>query len=154
MKSRFIAFPLPLFIAAVVGIMGYLIPYPPVIRDLVRAIIIIEAVVIIGITTSIARRYYHNYRVAPGKARLLPRHVSRLGIGVTLLCISSVGVMIQRVEEGSPFHWFGAPIILPAVTTLMLGLIDMIQWLPDRTAPSTHRGRRSTDFGHNEDVEI
>lgn len=123
--------------------------YPEWLRDAVRAMELAEAAVIIVITALIVRRYFKNFRADPTKARLLPRHVIGLGIGTLGLTVTASAFAISRI--GEPFVWYGASIAFPSLTALLIGLVDMVRWLPNRTAPPVNDHRRATDSPqHNE----
>lgn len=118
--------------------------YGQVVRDLIRATEITMVVCIVAITLVIARRYYANFRADPTKARLLPRHIIRLGLGSAGLAVVAGLYLIHL--SGEPFLWYVTPVAFPFLAALLAGLVDMILWLPNRTAPPINRQRRMDDF--------
>lgn len=121
----------------------------PTLRDIVRSLVLAVGAAIVVTALGIARRYWKNYKADPTKARLLPRHVVQLGVSVAMLTIAGCAEVISLI--GEPFKWYATPMLLPGFTILLLGLIDMVRWLPNRTAPPTNDGRRTEDRpGHNE----
>lgn len=116
--------------AFVVAVVSGVLREPRVLRDAIRAVEILEAGLVIVIALLIARRYWREYRAQPSRARLLPRHVARLGTGVALLTFAAVAGVIAHV--GEPFKWYVGPVLFPAFTVLLVGLWDMVQWLPHR----------------------
>lgn len=140
-----------LFIAASVLVVALesLFRFPIWLLDLARAAQLVEAAIIVVITLLVARRYFQNFRRDPTKARLLPRHVVRLGLGTVGLAVAASSTLISRI--GNDFVWYGSTITFPALTIMLVGLWDMVRWLPNRTAPPTNDGRREEDRpGHNE----
>lgn len=119
-------------LAFVVALAESLAGYPQWALDTARAVVLVEALFVIVVALTIARRYYLNYLAQPGKARLLPRHVVRLGIGVAGLTLSAAAGAVDAL--GGPFVWWRTPLVLPTLTVLVVGLYDMVQWLPVRKA--------------------
>lgn len=139
-----------LILATVVAVvLEAAVGFPGWARDLLRAVALVEVAAVIVITVLVARRYFINFQADPTKARLLPRHVVRLGLGTLGLSLVAAALLVSLI--GEPFLWHGTPLALPALTVLLAGLWDMVRWLPNRTAPPTNDGRRGVDRpGHNE----
>lgn len=150
MSSR--AINLLVVLAALVGAAPLLLdPDPDWLRNLIRAVVMIEAVWIFVLVAAIGHRYFLNWRTDRTKARLLPHHVVMLCIYTLLVVISGATLMIRAAQGDSPFRWYATPLLFPAFTAAALGLWSMVAWLPNRTAPPTdHGARRATDRGHNE----
>lgn len=119
--------------------------FPRWMLDTVRAVELVEAVFIVAVSLAIARRYFQNYRAEPSRARLLPRHVARLGLMTVGFCISGVASVISVL--GEDFSWYISPILLPTLTIGAVGLYDMVEWLPRRqtTAAPDGKHRRADD---------
>ena len=129
-------------IVAVEAVVGF----PTWARDLVRAVELIEGVAVVLLAGLIARFYARNYLQDPGAARLLPRHVVRLGVGVIGLTVCICASLINVL--GEEFVWVISSLAFPSLTILVFGLWDMVVWLPHRTAPP----EAMASIGHNEDV--
>ena len=109
---------------------------PTWLENALRAATLSLSAAIFFISLVIVRVYYHNFKAAPEKARLLPRHVAQLGVMVMLLVFVTSAITIAKI--GTSLVWFGIPFLLPAVFIGFVGLMDMVRWLPDRrdTNPS------------------
>ena len=103
---------------------------PQWLDNLLRAAVLGMGTLIIAISLVIVRVYYRNFKAAPERARLLPRHVFQLGLMVVLIVFTTVVVTVDRV--GTHLAWYGIPILLPAYFIGVAGLMDMVRWLPDR----------------------
>lgn len=103
---------------------------PQWLDNLLRAAVLGMGILIIAISLVIVRVYYRNFKAAPERARLLPRHVVQLGLMVVLIVFATVVVTIDKVS--THLVWYGIPILLPAYFIGVAGLMDMVRWLPDR----------------------
>lgn len=116
--------------SVVVVTLEEVVGFPGWLRDVVRTVELVQGCFIVVAALLIARRYWRNYRQDPSKARLLPRHVVRLGLGTVGITIASCALVISLL--GKPFAWYATVLIFPSFTTLCFGLWDMIEWLPTR----------------------
>ena len=109
---------------------------PHWLENMLRAATLGLSSAIFFIALVIVRVYYHNFKSAPERARLLPRHVVQLGAMVMLLVFVTSAITVAKV--GTSLVWYGIPFLLPAVFIGFVGLTDMVRWLPDRrdTNPS------------------
>lgn len=111
---------------------------PDWLDNILRAAVLGMSVGIATISVVIIRVYARNFRVAPEKARLLPRHVVQLGAMLVLLIVSTSATTIGRI--GEDLGWYGIPFLLPANFIGFVGLMDMVRWLPDRRHKPDPRG--------------
>ena len=119
---------------------------PSWIENLLRAAFLIGSGRIFFISLVVVRVYYRNYKVAPEHARLLPRHVTQLGVLVMVYVFVTSAITIDKV--GDYLVWYGIPFLLPTVFIGFVGLMDMVRWLPDRRKdlqPTGEEKRRATD---------
>lgn len=122
-------------LAASVGLFAFamtcsILGAPRWLENFLRAGVLGLSVGIGTISLVIIRVYARNFKAAPEKARLLPRHVVQLGVMVVLLIFVTSAATITKVGNG--LAWFGIPFLLPAVFIGFAGLMDMVRWLPDR----------------------
>lgn len=104
--------------------------FPNWVYDFVRFVLLFECLALFVSTALIVRIYFKNFKRAPMKARLLPRHVVQLGVMVLLLVFSLTFWSFERT--GTDPIWYGLPFLMPAMTVGCLGLFDMLRWLPHR----------------------
>lgn len=104
--------------------------FPQWVDDLARAVVLAECVALMLMSVLIVRVYWRNFKLARAQARLLPRHVIQLGLLLSLLVFNDAARTIDLV--GTEPRWYGLPVLLPGLTIGILGLVDMIKWLPDR----------------------
>lgn len=112
------------------GMVQATVELPGWVYDLSRAYVLATGIMIFMAALAIVRVYYRNFRIAPAKARLLPRHVVQLGVVLMALVFVVCAVAIDRVDSQPP--WYGVPLLMPALTVGVFGLWDMLRWLPDR----------------------
>jgi amino acid transporter len=120
-----------------------LLPYPAWALDTMRACALVVGASVIVMSLAISRRYWENFRNDPQRARLLPRHVVRVGLGVAVLTIAASAAVVAQI--GGSFVWYVTPLTFPAVTITAVGLWDMIEWLPSRNVLPDGASRRHDD---------
>lgn len=112
------------------GLAQALTDLPRWVSDLSRAYVLIVGVAIVSATLAITHISWRNYRIAPDRVLLLPRHVIQMISFVVALLIVVAVIVIGRVATQP--QWFTLSFLLPAMAVGALGLWDTMRWLPDR----------------------